>query len=245
MAWAHSQNFPDCQTKLLLLVLANYANQSGCCWPSIESLEEECLISRNTVRDRLKTLCELKLLSMTSRLDAFGRGETYEFEVLFPRGHAVKGRGHGVTGEGSNDPPERGQMTPQKGSRGDPDPIDPVDPPDNTRAREMVERLDDFANPGNAMAAFEKFWAVYPKKLNRQDAERAFFEVGGAGCIDEILAAVDSQSRSQEWRREQGRFVPRPSNWLRDRRWTDENNPISEETQKTQSLVNYIQRRYA
>lgn len=71
------------------------------------------------------------------------------------------------------------------------------------------------------IGAFERFWQAYPKRYNRMDAEHAFFEVHGPDHIQDMLQAIDWQKHSDEWRKNDGQFIPQPGNWLRDHRWED------------------------
>lgn len=76
----------------------------------------------------------------------------------------------------------------------------------------------------SAFEAFEAFWHGYPLKKKRGDAEHAFTEVGGYEHIAEILAAIEAQRGSDSWLKEDGRFVPYPARWLRDKQWLDQIN---------------------
>lgn len=68
MAWANGlKQLPDSETKLLLLVLANYANDTGTCFPGIQLLCHECVLSESTVRRRLDTLKAMHLIKITQR----------------------------------------------------------------------------------------------------------------------------------------------------------------------------------
>lgn len=70
--------------------------------------------------------------------------------------------------------------------------------------------------------AFNQFWKAYPKKRNIIESQRAFVEVQGAAHIKEILAALSWQTESDEWSDNDGKYIPSPVNYLRDRRWEDE-----------------------
>ena len=39
---------------------------------------------------------------------------------------------------------------------------------------------------------------------------------------DQIVKAVEVQKQSEQWTRENGRFIPNPSTWLNQGRWDDE-----------------------
>ena len=68
---------------------------------------------------------------------------------------------------------------------------------------------------------FVEFWEVWPKKVHRQAAERAWRRLSGADRQG-VFAAL--QDHLDLWEAEQRawRFVPDAATWLRGRRWEDE-----------------------
>jgi len=74
---------------------------------------------------------------------------------------------------------------------------------------------------GQSIEGFEQFWAAYPKKVARFDAERVFVEFHAKDRMPEILAALEWQVKSADWKKEQGQYIPTPANYLRDGRWND------------------------
>lgn len=70
---------------------------------------------------------------------------------------------------------------------------------------------------------FDIFWEAYPKKLDKRRALTAWLKLEpDDGILQEILPAIEQQSKSHEWIRESGRFIPYPATWLNGRRWEDE-----------------------
>lgn len=79
--------------------------------------------------------------------------------------------------------------------------------------------------PDLCLAGFAIFWSVYPRKVSRIAAKKAWAALAKADelpAIDVLVAAVCSQSATPEWREHNGRYIPYPAKWLRDRRWEDE-----------------------
>ena len=70
--------------------------------------------------------------------------------------------------------------------------------------------------------AFAKFWGAYPKKVSKPQAEKAFKMHGCAEIIDLILASLNIQKASQDWTKENGKYIPYPASWLNGRRWEDQ-----------------------
>ena len=72
---------------------------------------------------------------------------------------------------------------------------------------------------------FDRFWAAYPKKKNKGDAEKAFKSV--KVDVDVLIEAIEKQKKSLDWKKEDGKYIPYPGSWLRGKRWEDE---IGQET---------------
>ena len=75
----------------------------------------------------------------------------------------------------------------------------------------------------DAPQAFDEFWPAYPRKVDKDDARKAFAKLN----IDDILlktmlAALAVHCRSDQWVKDAGKFVPYPSTWLNKKRWQDE-----------------------
>jgi hypothetical protein len=73
---------------------------------------------------------------------------------------------------------------------------------------------------------FAAFWSAYPRCPNKV-AKGAARQMWNQIQPDEelqsrILQALDEQKRCKGWLKEEGQYIPRPDNWLRDERWDDE-----------------------
>jgi hypothetical protein len=72
---------------------------------------------------------------------------------------------------------------------------------------------------------FARFWQAYPRKQHKKDAVKAWEQVKKKGMLpplDTILKAIEEAKRSEQWQREDGRFIPLPASWLRGGYWDDE-----------------------
>ena len=67
--------------------------------------------------------------------------------------------------------------------------------------------------------AFERFWTVYPKKVGKEAARKAFAKVKVP--VDTLVSAVEAQKTSAQWTRENGQYIPNPATWLNQGRWED------------------------
>ena len=71
-------------------------------------------------------------------------------------------------------------------------------------------------------SGFAEFWAAYPKKKNKGDAEKAWKVVKpSADLLAKILKAVEVAKAGNDWRKDNGQFIPFPATWLRAKGWED------------------------
>lgn len=77
--------------------------------------------------------------------------------------------------------------------------------------------------PGEPSTAFERFWSLYPRKVAKPAAVKAWAALApDAALVDRIVAAVTVQRGWPQWQRDGGQFIPHPATWLHARRWEDE-----------------------
>lgn len=70
---------------------------------------------------------------------------------------------------------------------------------------------------------FEEFWRVYPRKVGKGAAEKAFKRIKPDSALhDKIMCAIHDAKMTRQWRENNGQFIPNPATWLNQRRWEDE-----------------------
>jgi hypothetical protein len=75
----------------------------------------------------------------------------------------------------------------------------------------------------DADPAFVRFWTAYPKKRGKQDAYRAWETLHpDSPTAERIVQQVERAATTHDWRKDNGRFVPLPANYLSGRRFDDE-----------------------
>ena len=67
---------------------------------------------------------------------------------------------------------------------------------------------------------FLKFWSAYPKKIGKDKAWESWSK--RRPPLESVLKALEWQIKSDQWCREGGQFIPNPSTYLNQGRWTDE-----------------------
>jgi uncharacterized protein YdaU (DUF1376 family) len=70
---------------------------------------------------------------------------------------------------------------------------------------------------------FLEFWTSYPKKVGKDAAWRAWKKRNGdRPMTGSILSAIYNQTKSEQWLRDGGQFIPNPATWINQGRWADE-----------------------
>jgi hypothetical protein len=83
-AWAAEQVTGSPQAKLILLLLANRANEDGVCWPSQINLADQSEQSADTVQRHLKRLEEGHLIRRARSRRTRGRWPGFVYQLLMP-----------------------------------------------------------------------------------------------------------------------------------------------------------------
>jgi hypothetical protein len=80
-AWAVRQKTGSAARKVLLLVLANYADEHGVCWPSQETLMAETELSADTIQRQTKVLKAAGLLDAVRRRRKDGTWPSLHYQL--------------------------------------------------------------------------------------------------------------------------------------------------------------------
>lgn len=69
---------------------------------------------------------------------------------------------------------------------------------------------------------FDEFFEEYPRQVGKGAAEEAWNKINPDRTLfDSIMSALKAAKKSDQWRRDNGRYIPNPSKWLNERRWED------------------------
>jgi len=71
--------------------------------------------------------------------------------------------------------------------------------------------------------SFEEFWNAYPKKTGKQSAQVVWNQLSPTPeLLSRIIGSLTKEKSSRQWQTEGGRYIPKPENWLSQRRWEEE-----------------------
>lgn len=113
------------------------------------------------------------------------------------------------------EPEDAGQPLPANPSLDDSPPVNP--PLLNTEIISTEEINTEKTNIG-----FETFWNLYPKKLDRKTAEKAWRRVKAGPELTAKIINRLFMFKTVDWKNTEIQYIPYPATWLNGARWEDE-----------------------
>lgn len=196
--WA---NGPEQQGELLvLLVLSDYANDDGECWPAVESIAQKARITARSVRRILRNLEENGYIQTSANR---GRNHTNLYLICL---EALK-TGQYVPPDISD---QNRTLTTKNRTSATVKP-DSVSPKPSRTIKEPPIRADDL---------FDQFWKEHPKSVNESTSKATFLAAVKSGVDPEwIVSSAKKYATSK--RGTEVRYVKHSDGWLDDERWKE------------------------
>jgi hypothetical protein len=95
--------------------------------------------------------------------------------------------------------------------------------PDLCAEIEKALTFEDAEDGPKYSSYFECFWHAYPRHVGKGAAFKAWKRLNPSLNLQgRILNALDRQRRSDQWQRENGRFIPHAATWLNGSRFDDD-----------------------
>lgn len=70
---------------------------------------------------------------------------------------------------------------------------------------------------------FDIFWNAYPKKKSKGDAEKVWKKIKPNSELQtRIFLSIDRLKISEDWKKQNGQFIPYPATWLNAKGWEDQ-----------------------
>ena len=100
------------------------------------------------------------------------------------------------------------------------------------------EKRDTSRDRSALLAGFDDFWDVYPKRVARGAAEKAWPKaVKAAGDAEAIIAGAEAYAENMEAHRTAREFIAHPATWLNAKRWLDDLVPPSAEDRHPKQVI--------
>lgn len=193
--------------KMVLLVIADHANEDGTeAWPSQATIATKCSITVRTVQRCIRTLVQQKYIYVQKRAGGSidcredRRPNRYTINLTRLRGDKMTGRHNDQ--DGATIAPATGRHT-----------------------RPMNHPQDPSIEP----SLFDTFWQIYPKRVAKGAAQKAWATALKSASAQDIIAGA---TRYAQDRKRDPNFTAHPATWLNAQRWLDEA-PTAQEVQAT------------
>jgi hypothetical protein len=70
---------------------------------------------------------------------------------------------------------------------------------------------------------FDLFWSVYPRKVAKGEAWKAWAKQNGnRPKIEVIISTIEKWKQTDQWQKDGGQFIPHPATWINSERWHDD-----------------------
>lgn len=89
----------------------------------------------------------------------------------------------------------------------------------------LSESKTDIADKPLKDDNFDVFWKSYPRKTAKEEARKAYaalMKKKDAPTIDRLVESVEAHKRSDDWKKDNGQYIPHPATYLRQGRYDDE-----------------------
>lgn len=95
-------------------------------------------------------------------------------------------------------------------------------------------------NGAGASDGFDQFWSVYPRKVGKKDAVKVWNQIKPDNdLVNQIIQGVERWTRSDQWTKDDGRFIPYPATFLRGDRWNEYDRAAVIPTPQQSAVKNY------
>ena len=223
--------------KLVLIALADMADDDGICWPAMKKVAKKSLCSKRTAQRAIGRFEDMQILSKTERPKEQKRNDSnlyqLDFMALIHMTNSVL-KGDTVSPTGRQGDTHRGDTVSPTGRQGDTQVGDTVTP--ETINKEPTNRTyqEPITGTGAASAAasetagelFEQFRAAYPASRRKTEVKQAKAQFTAAlKKVDSPQVLIDAAAAYANYCQVQGtepRYIKGMWRWLRDERWTDE-----------------------
>lgn len=225
IAWLVSLPAP---TKLLLIALADRADDGGKSWPSREMLCAQTGLSPASVSQHVQALIANGLLTQQRR-----RQRSAEY-ALDERALILASEGAKVAAVASIEPKMSSSKTStsytstNKMSTSVDQDVQLLDIPKENPHRTLSSTSSKRASKRSRVTGdeeFDAFWAAYPRKVDKQDALRAYTKAIKITEPARLLSAIKAHASYWTKAGRDSENIPHATTWLNKRRWEDELGP--------------------
>lgn len=179
---------------------------------STDSLWKAGTEGRDAVRKAVQELEDAGYLRREARVGESSKFDGLDYVLTDPNDVSAGETADGLSGPGfpATGNPATGNARTKKNNL-------PMEGEDQSQ-----KTIEVFGGP-TAADAFSEFWSVYPKKVAKADARKAFAAAMKRADVDDIIAGARRLRDDPNLPEKQ--YIPHPGKWLRGDQWEDETLP--------------------
>ncbi len=90
-------------------------------------------------------------------------------------------------------------------------------------SKTYVKRMEGESKDEDIVNGFNEFWKEYPKKKSKGTAEKWWLKHRPSHeLFSKIIISLINLKKSNEWTKDNGKYIPHPASWLNAKGWEDE-----------------------
>ncbi len=214
--------------KMVLLAIADHANDDGVAYPSWERIQKKCSISsKSTITKIMKILEGVGIIEVTKRGDLKEGRKTNIYKVYLSKSThlelidklAIEREKHKRTISTHLEPSKSTHLEPKMVHTSNSNHQGTISSSLNHQ-NNCIEIIADERT--SKLSTFELFWERYPLKKDKGGARMAFYKAMKKVTFQIMIGALEIQKGDADWKKENGKYIPFPTTWLDGERWLDE-----------------------
>jgi len=214
ISWAFTQQVKP-SMKVLLLALADHADDEGYCFPSVPTLASKSTLSVRTVQRTIERLIDDGFVQRTNRFDESGRQTSSAYRLRMSIDvHEGPDEGDKMTPGGCQNDTGEGDTV----VTGEGDTVDTLITLNHQK--EPPEGKDAIGLTDEQM--FNEWWSLVIKKDDKAKARKAFSKALKVASFDTILDGQIAQNAYWEREGTPRRFMRGPAVWLNNESWENQ-----------------------
>jgi len=218
--------------KLVLLALADHANDEGVCWPSRETISDKTGLTPKGVTDAINALRTASLVTikkLKGNRNEYAISSNLELLPVVTVGVHSSNRGCPLVVTDSVLSSNRGLLPIYRTTKEPPvlTTNEHISAPEVAECDDANILTDILPEPVDEWKAsnygFDEFYKAYPKKAGRQNALKNWLKLKPSrALLDQILQDIRDRLSSGMWQLSKKKFIKDPERYISGRQWEDE-----------------------
>lgn len=218
--------FPGGGSDLLaLLALADWSDDSGRCYPSMAAIASKTRLSRSQAQRVVHGLIEAGYLTVIGNESGGAPGSTRQYRINLGTLRGCMD----ATPTGRTDATGSAHATGRTDAQEGPHGCAETGRTDATQTVSEPSKNRQHSSPSGSEIVpdgFTAFWEQYPRRVAKPQALKSWNRLKPTGqTLADLMAGLERQKATEQWQKDDGKFVPYPATWLNGRRWEDETTP--------------------